>query len=194
MHHIMDEYRSKRNIRESKYRIRKYSANKSVRNVIILLLNIIEEDTRIIQELKEEIQRLRDENNRLKGEKGKPKIKPKKKDISSEKERRQQNKKKKRKKRKKKKNLKISKRSVCKIDKNGLPADAEFKGYTPSIVQELEIKVINIEFLKETYYSPFENKTYIAGVPQGFEGDFGPCIKSTVMTLKNDCNVSKLWS
>ena len=123
--------------------------------------------------------------------KGKPKIKPKKKDISSEKERKQHNRKKKRKRKKKKKNLKINKRSICEIDKNELPADAQFKGYTPSIVQELEINVINIEFLKETYYSPSENKTYVAGVPQGFEGDFGPCLKSTVITLKNDCNVSE---
>ena len=166
-------------------------ADKSARNIIILLFNIIEEDRRIIQELKEEIQRLRDENNRLKGEQGKPKIKPKKKDISSEKERKQHNSKKKRKRKKKKKNLKISESRVRKIEKSELPADAQFKGYTTSIVQELEINVINIEFLKETYYSPSENKTYIAGVPQGFEGDFGPCIKSTVITLKNDCNVSE---
>ena len=164
-------------------------SDKSARNIIILLFNIIEEDTRILQELKEEIQRLRDEINRLRGEQGKPKIKPKKKDISSEKERKQHNRKKKRK--KKKKNLKINKRSVCKIEKSELPADAQFKGYTTSIVQELEINVINIEFLKETYYSPSENKTYIAGVPQGFEGDFGPCLKSTVITMKNDCNVSE---
>jgi hypothetical protein len=166
-------------------------ADKSVRNIIVLLFNIIEEDTRILQELKEENQKLRDEINRLRGEQGKPKIKPKRKDISSEKERKQHNRKKKRKRKKKKKNLKINKRSICEIDKSELPADAQFKGYTPSIVQELEINVINIEFLKETYYSPSENKTYIAGVPQGFEGDFGPCLKSTVITLKNDCNVSE---
>ena len=39
-------------------------ADKSVRNIIILLFNIIEEDTRILQELKEENQKLRDEINR----------------------------------------------------------------------------------------------------------------------------------
>ena len=158
-----------------------------IKESIYLLFSLIEQQHIINQKLKEEIQRLKDENNRLKGEQGKPKIKPKKKDISSEKERKQHNKKKNR---KKKKNLKINESRVCEIDKSELPADAQFKGYTPSIVQDLEINVINIEFLKETYYSPSENKTYIAGVPQGFEGDFGPCLKSTVITLKNDCNVS----
>ena len=27
-------------------------------------------------------------------------------------------------------------------------------------------------------------------MPEGYEGDFGPCVKSTAITLKNDCNVS----
>ncbi|HEC66608.1 MAG TPA: hypothetical protein ENI23_15135 [bacterium] len=159
-----------------------------IKESIYLLFSLIEQQHIIIQNLKEEIQRLRDENNRLKGEQGKPKIKPTKKDISSEKERKQH---KKKKRKKKKKNLEIHDTKISEIDKSELPADAQFKGYTPSIVQELEIRVINIEFLKETYYSPSENKTYIAKVPQGFEGGFGPCLKSTVITLKNDCNVSE---
>ena len=54
-----------------------------IRESIYLLFSLIEQQHIIIQKLKEEIQRLKDENNRLKGEKGKPKIKPKKKDISS---------------------------------------------------------------------------------------------------------------
>jgi cell division protein FtsB len=60
-------------------------ADESLRQIIEILLNRIEQLEAENKALQEENQKLRDENNRLKGEQGKPDIKAKnKKDLSSE--------------------------------------------------------------------------------------------------------------
>ena len=67
-------------------------ADKSMRQTVEILLNLIEQQQLEIKELRQENQKLWDENNRLKGEQGKPnvkanKVKGFKNDHSSEKER-----------------------------------------------------------------------------------------------------------
>lgn len=140
--------------------------------------------------LRVENQKLKDENNRLKGEQGKPDIRPqtKNKDISSEAERRKiKNKEKKAKKSKAKKHkIKINRKQRLVIDKKELPVDAIFKGWERIIVQDLVIKTDNIEFSKATYYSPSEQKTYRAELPMGYEGEFGPYVRSLVISLASD--------
>jgi len=49
---------------------------------------------------------------------------------------------------------------VCEVDKDILPDDAVFKGYQDVVVQEIKIITDNIEYRKEIYYSPSQNKTY----------------------------------
>ena len=165
--------------------------NKEIVNAFVVLFQIVEELAAANDELRQENQKLRDENNRLKGEQGKPDIKPSKKnkDTSSEKER------KKREKRIKKSTpkdeIKIDKTEICRVDPDILPPDAEFKGYQPMVVQEIEITVLNIQYDKEIYYSPSEKKTYIAEAPQGIQGKFCPGIKSLAITLKRASNVSE---
>ena len=181
--------------------------DKAVRETILFLFNITEEDAQIIQGLKEEIQRLRDENNRLKGEQGKPKIRGGKKaekgqkdekgskrtnkDISSEKERNKNNQGEGKKRGTKNDKIKIDREETCEVDKSTLPPDAEFKGYEKVTVQDLIIITDNVLFLKEVYYSKSENKTYIAKVPEGYEGGYGPHIKALALILKNVCNMSE---
>jgi hypothetical protein len=167
--------------------------DEEARKWIIKLLNIIEGLQTEIRLLKEENQRLRDENNRLKGEQGKPNIKgnikkPDSKDISSEKERYE---KKEWKKGSKKEKINITREVLIEVDKSKLPSDAKFKGYEYSIVQDIKIELDNILFRKEKYYSASEKKTYIGENPSGYEGDFGPGIKSEVITQHYRCNMTE---
>ena len=163
------------------------------KETILSLLNIIEAQAKQINELKTQLQQLRDEINRLKGEQGKPDIKPNKKnkqhnDVSSEKERKKN---KPWKKRKKNQNIKIDDTRKCYVDQEKLPDDAQFKGYNDVIVQGLKIESNNILFKKEIYYSLSLNKTYIADLPDGYDGGFDSTIKSLIIILKNVCNVSE---
>ena len=156
----------------------------AARAIISQLLNIIEALMQENKMLKEENQILRDENNRLKGEQGKPTIRTQsKRNISSESERKKHNKSNQHKRSKSKNNkIKINKTVRCKINQKKLPEDAIFKGYRTVIVQDISIKTNNVKFKKEIYYSPSLKKTFTALVPNGYEGEFGPHIKSLIIT------------
>lgn len=155
------------------------------RQALIVILNIVEELKQENIALREENQRLRDENNRLKGEQGKPDIKASKKgsDHSSEKERRPKKSRRKRSKRRRHNSIVIDREEKVSYPKDELPADAEFKGYEPVIVQDLAIKTNNARFLKEKWYAPSTKRTYIAPLPPGYQGQFGPAVRSLVVML-----------
>ncbi|MHC5763495.1 hypothetical protein [Nostoc sp.] len=44
---------------------------------------------------------------------------------------------------------------------------------------------------KEKYYSPSEGKTYLASIPAGYDGEFGPGIKALVMSLYYGGNMTQ---
>lgn len=48
------------------------------------------------------------------------------------------------------------------------------------IVQDVKLDTDNVLFRKEKYYSPSEGKTYLASLPLGYEGQFGPGLKALV--------------
>lgn len=162
-------------------------ADEKVKTVQKTLLNLIEYLMTENDKLREENQRLRDENNRLKGEQGKPNIRKQSKgnkDHSSEKDRKPRGKQPKKKKSKKKKHkIKVDRQVICDVDKDQLPPDAKFKGYQNVTVQDIEIKTDNIEFKKKTYYSKSLNKTFMADLPAGYDGEYGPHIKSLVIDM-----------
>ena len=166
----------------------------SARQAIVMLLNLVENIKLENRELQEQVQRLRDEINRLKGEQGKPKIKPNKKrgtsssDHSSERERR---KRKKWKKGSKKEQIKIDDVRVLKVDSEKLPEDARFKGYVDVVVQDIELRAHNTLFRNEKYHSSSENKTYLAELPRGYEGEFGPGIKALTIVLHFGSNMTE---
>lgn len=113
-----------------------------------------------------------------------PKIKPNrqpgsKNNHSSEQERHQP---KAHKKGKKNEFIKIDREQVLKVSLEQLPPDAEFKGYEEVIVQDIKITTDNVLFRKEKYYSPSLGKTYLAEVPAGYEGQFGPGLKALVIS------------
>ncbi len=160
---------------------------------IILLLNLVEEVKQENGQLRETVQQLRDEINRLKGEQGKPDIKPGKKkgernDHSSEKERRKP---KKWEKGSKLDKVKVDRKQILHVDQSKLPADAEFKGYESVVIQELKIETNNVRFLKEKYYSRSAQKTWLAPLPVGYAGEFGPQVRSLVITLYYAANMSE---
>lgn len=154
------------------------------RQAIGLLLNLVEELKSENDTLRAENQALRDEIKRLQGEQGQPTVKPSKKqpkqDHSSEKERRRP---KKWRKGSKVDQLKIDREETLSLDQNHLPADAEFKGYEAVVVQDIQVKTDNVRFWKEKYYSASARQTYLASLPAGYQGQFGPGLRALAITL-----------
>ena len=149
------------------------------------LLNLVENLSADLRDSQVENQRLRDEVNRLKGEQGKAKIKgntpkPPPTDHSSETERYQSRQ---RHKRSKKAEIQIDREQVVEVDPAVLPKDAKLKGYEDVVVQDILLKTDNIRFYKKKYYSASTRKTYLAKLPRGYEGQFGPGIKALTLVF-----------
>ncbi|MCK4269270.1 MAG: hypothetical protein KAW93_02205, partial [Methanogenium sp.] len=163
--------------------------------LILSLISALEDTLTELENLREANRTLKDEINRLKGEQGRPKIAKKKKggpggNYSTEKER---SKGKSSKNGRGKRNHKVSihKTIIRHIDKKNLPPDAIFKGYSDVIIQDIVVIPVNTKFRCERYYSPREGRTYVAKRPVGYEGEFGPGIKSMIVGLKSICNLSE---
>ena len=156
--------------------------DEGLRQVVIFLMNLVETLSGKVAEQAEEIQRLRDEINRLKGEQGKPKIKANKlaTDLSSEKERREP---KSHQKSNKQAHIQLDREVVVKVEQELLPADAVFKGHEDVVVQDIDFRTDNILFRKEKYYSPSQKRTYLACLPAGYTGQFGPGVRAWVLAL-----------
>ena len=155
-------------------------ADPQVREVIRRLMNLVEQLSAENQQLREENQRLRDENNRLKGEQGQPtfpKARPKPTDHSSEAERRVPRG---RVKRAKNETIPIDREETREVDRDLLPPDAEFKGYEEVIVQDVTVHTDNVRFFKEKWYSPSQQRSYLADLPMGYDGQFGPTLKALI--------------
>ena len=160
-------------------------ADESMRHTVEVLLNLIEQLQLKVKGLESENQRLKDENNRLKGEQGQPDIKAKnkkgfEKKHSSEQERKTP---KQHSKSSKNQTIKIDRQQILEYPQDKLPEDAQFKGYEEVIIQDIILATDNVLFRKEKYYSALERKTYLAELPCGYEGEFGPGIKTLVISL-----------
>ena len=157
--------------------------DENARELIRQLANLVEKLSADLRDAQVEIQRLRDENNRLKGEQGKPKIKGNTQkspptNHSSESERHQSRQ---RHKRSKKAEIQIDREQVVEVDPAVLPKDAKLKGYENVMVQDILLQTDNIRFYKQKYYSASTRKTYLAELPRGYEGQFGPGIKALTL-------------
>jgi Transposase IS66 family len=160
-------------------------ADERARQLVQQLLNALEDVMADLRTAQAENQRLRDEINRLKGEQGAPTIKastpqPPPKDHSSEQERRKP---KTWSKGRKTDRIAIDREQVVQVDPTRLPPDAVFKGYEDVVVQDVLFRTDNVLFHKEKFYSPSQHQTYLASLPQGYCGQFGPGLKSLALVF-----------
>ena len=167
-------------------------ADERIRQLVVQLLNLIETVTGDLRAAQAEIQRLRDEINRLKGEQGRPPTPPNAAapppDHSSEQERRVPRE---RVKRAKNATLTIDREQTLTVDPATLPPDAEFKGYEDVIVQDVILRTDTVCFHKEKYYAPSTAQTYLAPLPAGYGGAFGPGIKALTLVFYYACQMSE---
>jgi hypothetical protein len=158
-----------------------------------ILFAIIEKQNEEIEALKAENQKLRDEINLLKGEQTKPKVRGSKKndDISSENERKERNPLKTRESNARKDKIEIHHTETCRVDKSILPNDSIFNGYRYVTIRDIVVKPWNTNYEIEIFYSPSEGKTDSGKLPDGVKGEFGPGLRTLILTLYHVANVSE---
>jgi len=121
--------------------------DENARQLIRRLLNLIEKLSADLRDLRAENQTLRDENNHLKGEQGKPKVKankPQAADASKHSSEQERKKRRVRHKASKKAEIKIDREEVVKVKQEGLPSDAQFKGYVEDVVQDILLTTVTV--------------------------------------------------
>ena len=167
-------------------------ADPTLRALVVELLNLLNTQATQLHEIRAENQRLRDEIARLKGEQGRPQIHPQAPPpaapLSSEAERRTATP---RQPRSKQAHRTITRAEVCRLDRATLPPAAQFKGYEDVLVQDLRIEADTICFRKEKFYSPSRGQTFLAPLPPGYHGQFGPDLYAFVLSQYFGANVSQ---
>jgi len=171
----------------------------SLRDVVTLLLNEVEEYWQKLEDYKKETQELKDEINRLKKEQGKPIFKEGKKEASEEEKEEEEKKGATRKRGKKKNNKKgakkpkipIDKIELCQPEKSNLPQDAVFKYYDTVIQQDIDLVRNNVLYKVAVYYSPSARKTYRGKLPSEYVGEFGLGIRSLTQLLHQFCDTTQ---
>jgi hypothetical protein len=88
----------------------------------------------------------------------------------------------------------IDREELCPVDEASLPPDAIRKGYEEKVVQDVRIQTDNVKFYREAYYSPSQKQTYLGKVPRGYDGEFGPHIKTQILSMKyvNGMSIPKI--
>jgi hypothetical protein len=72
-----------------------------------------------------------------------------------------------------------------------LPPDAVLIGYEDRIFQDLVLVRCNTRFRRARYHSQLTGKSYLAPLPAGYEGQFGPGIRTLALSLAYGANVSQ---
>jgi hypothetical protein len=167
-------------------------AEEGTRAIVGLLLNLVE-DLRIeLKKAHQEIAYLRERLGLGPGGAGKPGDQPgsspSQQTHSSEKERKEPQP---RTKRAKLSEIRIDKEVKLDLDRATLPPDAQDKGYQAVVVQELRIATENVRFLRKKYYSASSGKTYLAPLPDGYCGEYGPNVKTLCVMFSHLCHMTE---
>jgi hypothetical protein len=169
----------------------------ATRRAVQQLLNLLEHLHAQLQALQAENQRLRDEIRRLTGQSPRPTFPTPRSpnssqspapDLSSEAERREP---KPHHKKPKLKRIVIHREEILHVDPDLLPADAVFKGYQPVVVQDLKLVTDNVLFRKQVYYSPSQRRRFLAELPAGYTGQYGPHIRTLALVLHHAGQMSE---
>ena len=161
------------------------------------LLHLLEQLYAQLQALQAENQRLRDEIRRLTGQSPRPTFPTPRSpqsssrpdtDLSSEAERREP---KPHRKRPKLQRIVLDREEVLPVDPAMLPADAEFKGYEAVVVQDLKLVTDNVLFHKAVYYSPSLGRRFLAELPAGYTGQYGPHLRTLTLVLHHAGQMSE---
>ena len=168
-------------------------SEQQLRELFPRLLAFCEESVTAIIALQAKVQGLEDEIARLKGVHGKPTHRPPRSgrlvdpaeepDHSSEPERREREPRPPRKKGRKLYRITIDRTETLNDFPEGLPADARFKGYQAVVLQDLVLKTDNVRFRRAKFWSPSQRKTFLAPLPPGYAGEFGPGLQALALSL-----------
>lgn len=90
----------------------------------------------------------------------------------------------------KKADLVIDAEQVLRGDLAALPPDAVFERYEEVVVQDLVLTRRNTRFLRARHRSAKTGKSYLAPLPLGYSGQFGPGVRSLALCLGYGANVS----
>jgi hypothetical protein len=153
---------------------------------IILLLELLEQQSEVISALKEQNQILKDEIARLKKQKPKPKIKPSR--LPKDSCKNSSPKGSKPKKRKKTAKLKIHEEK--RIAPDFIPDGSRFKGVKPYTVQGLQINAFNTRYLLEQWLTP-EGKIVAGKLPSEIDSHFDNTLKSFIIYQHHHCHVTQ---
>lgn len=155
--------------------IKGWNKEKLEKKVREMAVEIIDDRVKIA-ELADKNRLLEDEISRLKGEKPKPEIKPTStKDLNPPHKKKHQ-------KKQKKAELEVDERIEVDVDKSVLPPDAKFIGKRTVIIQEMEIRRRNLEFVISRYWSAELDRVIEGEVPAEFKGsEFGPQLRSYII-------------
>jgi hypothetical protein len=167
-------------------------ADEATRKAVVALLNALQQALTDIQTLRTENQALRDEIARLKGQPPRPRFppapggSPPKPDVSSEKERKEP-----KSRDRSPRRLQVDREQVLLVDPTTLPPDAEFKGYEDKLVQDVLFCSDNVLFRRQKFYSPSQGRIFLAPLPAGYDGLFGPHLHAWLPVLYFDTNTSQ---
>src|SRR5260370_27307527 len=87
--------------------------------------------------------------------------------------------------------IQTEKEAKLDMDRATLPPDAQDKGYPAVVVQELRIATENVRFLRKKYYSASSGKTYLAPLPDGYCGEYGPNVKTLCVMFSHLCHMTE---
>jgi hypothetical protein len=163
-----------------------------VRAIVGLLLNVVEDLRGELKKAHQENACLRERLGLRRGGEGKPGDKPESSPPpathSSEKERKEP---KERTKGAKLSEIRIDKEVKLDLDRTTLPLDAQDKGYEAVVMQELRIVTENVRFWRKKYYAASTGKTYLAPLPEGYGGEYGPNVKTLCVMFSHLCHMTE---